>query len=136
MVPIIRYEPEVDFDSVFRLYGAVNWLAYTSNPEKLKAALAGSSLVLTYKIEDKVVGTARCVSDGESICYIQDILIDPNHQRFGIGTLLVNQILAEYRDVRQVVLMTDSEEKQLKFYEKLGFKEIKNELRGFVLLQP
>lgn len=126
------YQPESDFDSVFELYEAVNWVAYTLNPEKLKAALAGSSLVLTYKIDDKVVGLARCVTDGESICYIQDILVDPKEQRSGIGTALINQILAEYKDVRQVVLTTDSEEKQLKFYEKLGFKEIENELRGFV----
>lgn len=132
---INRYEPEDDFDSVFELYEAVNWLAYTSNPTKLRAALDGSSLVLTYKAEGKVIGLVRCVTDGQSICYLQDILIDPNHQRSGIGTSLVNRILAEYKDVRQVVLMTDSEEKQLKFYEKLGFKEIKNELRGFVRLQ-
>lgn len=62
------YQPGSDFDSVFELYEAVNWVAYTLNPEKLKAALAGSSLVLTYKIDDKVVGLARCVTDGESIC--------------------------------------------------------------------
>lgn len=59
-------------------------------------------------------------------------MVDPKEQRSGIGTALINQILAEYKDVRQVVLTTDSEEKQLKFYEKLGFKEIENELRGFV----
>lgn len=129
------YEPEVDFDSIFQLYEAVNWLAYTSNPEKLKAALNGSSLVLTYKIEGKVLGLARCVSDGETICYLQDILVHPHYQRSGIGTSLVNQILAEYKDIRQVVLMTDSEERQSKFYEKLGFQEIKNELREFVRIQ-
>ncbi len=135
VMSINLYESEVDFDSVFELYEAVNWLAYTLNPEKLKAALDGSSLVLTYKIEDKVVGLARCVTDGETILYLQDILINPAHQRSGIGTSLVNQIIAAYKDVRQVVLMTDSEEKQLKFYEKLGFREIKNELRGFVRIQ-
>jgi ribosomal protein S18 acetylase RimI-like enzyme len=134
-VSISRYDPEVDFDSVFELYESVGWLAYTINPEKLKAALIGSSLVLTYKINEKVIGLARCLTDGESICYLQDILVHPSHQRSGIGSSLVSQILSEFKDVRQVVLMTDAEEKQSKFYEKLGFKEIKGELRGFVRLR-
>lgn len=132
---INRYDSELDFDSVLELYESVGWLAYTNKPDQLKAALIGSSLVLTYKVQGKLIGLARCISDGESICYIQDILIHPEQQRSGIGSSLVIQILSEFKDVRQIVLMTDSEEKQLKFYEKLGFKEIKNELRGFVRLQ-
>jgi len=125
----------VEFKPVLDLYEAVGWKSYTKNPDQLRAALIGSSLVLTYKTNGAIVGLVRCVTDGQSICYLQDILVDPSHQRSGIGSSLVNQVLLEYEHIRQVVLMTDAEERQMKFYEKLGFREIKNDLRGFVLLQ-
>lgn len=132
---ISRYNSEVEFKPVLDLYEAVGWKPYTKNPDQLRAALIGSSLVLTYKTNGKIVGLVRCVTDGQSICYLQDILVDPSHQRSGIGSSLVNQVLLEYEHIRQVVLMTDAEEQQMKFYEKLGFREIKNDLRGFVLLR-
>ena len=125
----------MEFKPVLDLYEAVGWKSYTKNPDQLRAALIGSSLVLTYKTNGAIVGLVRCVTDGQSICYLQDILVDPSHQRSGIGSSLVNQVLLEYEHIRQVVLMTDAEEQQMKFYEKLGFREIKNDLRGFVLLQ-
>jgi hypothetical protein len=34
---------------------------------------------------DRVVGLARVVSDGETICYLQDVLVHPSVQRMGLG---------------------------------------------------
>jgi len=131
-VEITSYDPKLDFELALKLYIKVGWTAYTKDPVRLKAALQNSSLVLTSVQDGQLVGLVRCVSDGQTICFIQDILVDPGHQRMGIGKALLGAILEHFAHVRQVVLMTDNEEGQRRFYEGAGFREIAGELRGFV----
>ena len=133
---IRTYDPEIDFESTLLLYAAVGWTAYTSNPERLREALANSSLVLISTRADRVVGLVRCISDGQTICYIQDILVVPEHQRLGIGKSLMQRVLNHYVSCRQIVLMTDNEDAQRRFYEGAGFREMAGDLRGYVLLRP
>ena len=135
-VPIRNYLPEKDFQPVLELYEAVGWTTYTKNPEKLKYALYNSAFVLVFSEGNEVRGLVRCVSDDHTICYIQDILVNPAYQRHGIGHKLLTKVLENYAHVRQVVLMTDYEEGQRNFYESLGFREIKGDLRGFARIQP
>lgn len=111
----------VPLEDLVHLYAAVGWTAYTKAPESLAAAISGSSFVMTARLNDQLVGLARAVSDNATICYIQDILVDPAHQRSGLGRQMVETILGHYGDVRQKVLITDDEPGQRAFYESLGF---------------
>ena len=129
------YDPEIDFESTLSLYAAEGWTAYAGNPERLREALANSSLVLISTRADRVVGLVRCISDGQTICYIQDILVVPEHQRFGIGKSLMQRVLNHYVSCRQIVLVTDAEKSQRRFYESSGFREIAGDLGGYVLLR-
>lgn len=118
-----------------RLYSAVGWTAYTKAPESLAAAISGSSYVITARMDGDLVGLARAVSDNATICYIQDILVDPEYQRSGLGRQMVETILGQYPDVRQKVLVTDDEPGQRAFYESLGFTEasgMEPPIRAFV----
>ena len=87
----------------------------------------------------RLVGLARVVSDGHTIAYLQDILVDPGHQRRGIASELLRHIFEPFDRVRQHVLITDTEEHQRAFYEAHGFRESRdvpdNELRAFVRFQ-
>ncbi len=84
----------------------------------------------------RLVGLARAVSDGATICYLQDVLVMPDEQRHGIGHALVRAILDRYASVRQKILLTDDEPGQRAFYEALGYAEIRDfgggTLRAFV----
>ncbi len=108
---------------VLDLYASVGWLAYTKDPENLLAALSGSSIVVTAREGKALVGLARVISDNASICYLQDILVRPGHQREGIGRALVSTALGYYPQVRQKVLLTDDEPGQKAFYESLGYTQ-------------
>lgn len=121
----IRLAPatSVPLDDLTRLYAAVGWTAYTKAPESLAAAIGGSSFVITARLDERLIGLARAVSDNATICYIQDILVDPEHQRSGLGRQMLEMILGHYGDVRQKVLITDSDDGQRAFYESLGFSE-------------
>lgn len=82
------------------------------------------------------MGLARVISDGASICYLQDVLVHPDEQRSGTGRQLVLAALQPYADVRQKVLLTDDEPGQRAFYESLGYAEVREHadgsLRAFV----
>lgn len=123
---------DLELSDVLELYGAVDWLAYTKDPDALVAALSGSSTLVAARDGEALVGLARVVSDGASICYLQDILVLPSHQRRGLGRSLVERALGEYPKVRQKVLITDDEPKQKAFYESLGYTQTEDFRGGSV----
>ena len=114
---------DLPLTAVVRLYDSVGWSAYTKDPENLAGALAGSTLLAVAREGDDLVGLARVITDGHSICYLQDVLVDPQHQRTGLGRRLVEFVLAPYTHVRQKVLLTDTEPGQKAFYEDLGYRQ-------------
>lgn len=121
-----------DFLSIVELYNSVGWVAYTTKPDDLKKAFENSSYVEIAVIDSRVVGIIRTLSDSVSIHYIQDIIVHPEFQRYGVGRHLLKSVLAFYADVRTHILLTDNEERQKLFYESLGFKNSK-ELKKYEL---
>lgn len=108
-------------NDILRLYENVGWTTYTKDIKKLIRALNNSLFVLTAWDKDKLVGLIRVVGDGESIIYIQDVLVLKEYQQQGIGSKLLNKLLEKYEDVRQKVVLTDDVEKTKSFYESNGF---------------
>lgn len=121
----IRTEKEINIDQLLNLYNSVGWKTYTDEPEKLCKAIKNSTYGVTCWENDELIGLARGMSDDVSIFYLQDILINPKYQGKGIGTKLLKHCLKKYKDVRHKVLITDYDEKIFKFYESLGFKNLK-----------
>lgn len=119
------------------LYESVGWTTYARDPDALVRAVEQSSYVVSYRdAAGKLVGLARAISDDVSVFYLQDILVNPDRQREGIGRALVTRILERYGHVRQQVLLTDDEPAQRAFYESIGFIEAHDfrpaPLRAFV----
>ncbi|GAA3323469.1 MULTISPECIES: GNAT family N-acetyltransferase [Paeniglutamicibacter] len=114
---------QIEAIELIGLYNAVGWSAYTNSPDTLLAAIQGSHTVAVVHVGNQLVGLARSISDGASICYLQDILVHPDHHRAGIGRGLAELIFAQYPGVRQKVLLTDDEPGQKAFYESLGMTQ-------------
>lgn len=122
-------------DELVALYESVGWTAYTADPDRLYQAVNRSLSVVSARKNGKLVGLARVVGDGQTIVYLQDILVDPSLHRTGVGRRLFQKVLEPYADVRQQVLITDDEPGQRSFYEAMGFTEIrdmKHPIRAFV----
>lgn len=101
-----------------KLYLSVGWDVYVKNNEDMTALLKNAGYFVTVWDNTQLVGLTRIISDDHSIAYVQDILIDPDYQGNGIGSKLLNMIKERFNHVRQVVLMTDTSEKTINFYEK------------------
>ncbi len=124
----IKYEKEIDLNSLLDLYNSVGWSNYTNDASKgkLEEAIRNSTFVVSAWVKNNLVGIARCISDDVSICYLQDILINPNFQKQGIGRKLLTICLERFKDVKTKILLTDDEEKQRLFYESFGYKNTRN----------
>ena len=119
---IYKHNSSFTKDDILNLYDNVGWTNYTENIKKLIRALNNSLYILTAWDENKLVGLIRIIGDGETIIYIQDILVLREYQRQGIGSKLLNTLLYEYKKVRQKVLLTNNTEKTRLFYEANGFE--------------
>jgi GNAT superfamily N-acetyltransferase len=101
-------EKTLSRDEAFGLYDSVGWIGYTKDPDKLVRSLAGSHLLLTARdVNGQLVGLARTISDGETICYVQDLLVHPEAQRGGIGRMLMEDLQRRYANCRFFLLTTD-----------------------------
>ena len=132
---IREYREDTDFEAVLEIYESVNWQNYTNDVNKLKSALINSHKTYVSYQENKVRGLVRTISDGFTICYIQDLLVHSDYQHRGIGKELVRHILHSNEHIRQIVLMTDAKEELKNFYASTGFREVKDDLCAFARLK-
>ena len=137
-MPQLRSDRPIPLEALLELYASVGWTAYTREPETLERAFTGATYVVGAWEDETLVGVCRVLSDDASILYVQDILVDPDHQRRGIGRALLERVLDRYSHCRQKVLMTDDRPEQKAFYEALGFTRLDLRegptLRAFVKL--
>lgn len=123
-----------DPDEMLALYDSAGWDGYTRDVGKLCRGLANSHLVLTARDDSgALLGLARTVSDDESICYVQDIVVRPESQRRGIGRALVERLKERYAHCRFFLLATDHEStpegpRNHAFYRSLGFHSYEEKL--------
>ena len=110
-----------DKEQILFLYRSVGWTEYTKDSARLFRALKNSLDILTIWNNNELIGLIRVVGDGETILYIQDLLIRPDYQNQGLGSILLQKMCDRYQNVRQKVLITDNTNKTNSFYEKNGF---------------
>ena len=120
----IRKYAHYNENEILELYSSVGWTAYTDHPDSLRRGFENSLLILGVYTENDLVGILRAVGDGETIIFIQDILVHPDYQRRGLGTALLKEALSRYSHVRQIQLATDNTEKTKAFYRSCGFREL------------
>ena len=119
-----------EFDSslinrVKEIYELEGWRAYLNSDEKLVRAFDNSLYLLGAFDGEKLVGFVRCVGDGEHILLVQDLIVDKEYQRQGIGTTLFKMIWDKYKDVRMFQVNTDLEDEvDNHFYKSMGMKPL------------
>lgn len=89
--------------------------------DDLALALANSDPVVSVWDGDRLVGCARATSDCVYRATIWDVAIHPDYRGAGLGSKLVETVLAHPRvcRVERVYLMTTNQEA---FYQRIGFQ--------------
>ena len=109
-------------DDLLKLYADAGWTAYTDHLDQLERGVARSLAVYTAWEGETLIGLLRAVGDGETILYLQDLLVSSSHRRRGIGRELLERMTVDYPQVRQKVLLTDAADRRaLDFYQACGW---------------
>ena len=87
------------------------------SPDALRRSFARSQHVAIARDGDRVVGTARLLSDGVCNAYLLDVWTASSYRRRGIASELVRRLCAEVGG-QHIGLQTDGARR---FYESLGF---------------
>jgi GNAT superfamily N-acetyltransferase len=82
-------------DEHARLFERVGWPWY--GEESTRRALESSSFGAVATRGDDVVGMGRVVGDGSVFFYLQDLAVDPDLQRLGIGSSLIRALVCKAR---------------------------------------
>ena len=88
------------------------------SPDALRRSFEQSQHVAIARDEERVVGTARLLSDGVCNAYLLDVWTASSHRRQGVATALV-RLLRERVPGQHVGLQTGEAQR---FYEALGFR--------------
>lgn len=73
---------------------------------------------------DILAGYVDSVSNGVTDAYIQDLTVDPEYKGQGIGTELMNRIIARLKERRIFMISVLYEEKLIPFYRRFGFTQM------------
>lgn len=117
----IREYGNFQLEEITNLYQSVGWTNYLERISVLEDAYANSLCVIGAYDNEKLVGIIRAVGDGQTIVFVQDIIVLPEYQRKGIGTKLLKTVVEKYKNVYQMELLTDNTEKTKAFYRSVGF---------------
>jgi len=111
---------KIDLLQLQALFNLTAFWAQGRTVADLEIAIANSDPVISVWDDTQLIGFARATSDCVYRANIWDVVIHPDYRKLGLGTKLVESILAHPRlsRVERVYLMTTHQEK---FYEKIGF---------------
>jgi nitroimidazol reductase NimA-like FMN-containing flavoprotein (pyridoxamine 5'-phosphate oxidase superfamily)/GNAT superfamily N-acetyltransferase len=94
-------------DDLLELLAAQYWNEGVSGERIVAAARASAAWVGAWH-GDRLIGTARAISDGAKLAYLMDVAVHPAHQRRGVGGAMVDRLLDHpaVRGARRVELHT------------------------------
>lgn len=107
---------------VRRLYESAGWWKDGDREDLIPALLAGSACVAAAFEHGRLVGMARCLSDGRSDAYIQDVVVLTALRGRGIGGALVAFLRDWCRARGMLWVGLIAEPGTTAFYEALGFR--------------
>jgi GNAT superfamily N-acetyltransferase len=117
----IRYSEtrELPLGGVLALYRANTWSS-ADKPELLEKALLNSHSLVSAWDGERLVGLGNAISDSCLVVYYPHLLVLPDYQGLGIGTRLMQMLMARYEGFHQHILLADG--RAIGFYRKCGFK--------------
>lgn len=86
---VIKFEsPSIEAFSLLR--SKIGWGEIDVN--LVQTSLKNSLFHVTIYDKSQLIGMGRVVGDGAMYFYIQDVIVEPNYQQMGIGSVVMNHI--------------------------------------------
>ncbi|MFL8938106.1 GNAT family N-acetyltransferase [Rossellomorea oryzaecorticis] len=111
-------ERQIEPADLMRLYRQADWWEEREETQ-IKKVLNGGIAVGAWN-DNELIGFARAVSDGEFRAYIEDVVMNEEYRKTGIGTMMVSRLLDELTHIDIISLFCEKD--LIPFYEKNNFK--------------
>ena len=117
----LRKSSNIDKKTAEKIFDKIN-----SNPDHI---------IVVAEIDGKIVGSTtllieiKFIHNGGKVGHIEDVVVDKNYQRKGIGVKIIRYLLEYAKNNGCYKTILDCADDVKPFYEKLGFKHNANALR-------
>jgi len=123
MTPTIIYQTENDLTvEDFRLVLKNSTLGERrpiDDTERLDLMLKNANLIVTARVEGKIIGVSRAITDFAFCTYLSDLAVDENYQKKGIGKELIRRTKLAAPRAKLILL---SAPKAVDYYPRIGMK--------------
>jgi predicted N-acetyltransferase YhbS len=91
---------------------------------RIRKMAESADLMLTARVDGRLVGAARSLTDFCYCCYLSDLAVDRDFQRQGIGKELIRLTREAIGDSTMLLLL--SAPGAMDYYPKVGFEKVEN----------
>ena len=118
---------EADVKQILALYKEAGWWDEPINKkayERVRKIISNTYCFVIARYQNRIVGMGRSISDGVSDAYIQDVTVDKDFRRQGIGEAIIHRIVQYLFEhgIRWVALISEPGAED--FYQQLGFMKM------------
>jgi ribosomal protein S18 acetylase RimI-like enzyme len=117
-------------EQIIELYENAGLPRPTMDKPRIQKMYDNSNLVVTAWHDEILVGVSRSITDWVWSCYLADLAIHPDYQKFGIGKKLINLTKEKLGEESMILLL--SVPTAMEYYPKIGFTK---EDRAFTILR-
>lgn len=117
-----------DTGIIIELYNSSGINRPTTDKERITKMYSNSNLIVTAWDKEKLVGISRSLTDFCYCCYLSDLAVRKEYQKYGIGKKLISLTKENIGD--QVMLLLLSAKTAMDYYPKVGFQKVDN---GFII---
>lgn len=126
-------EDILDTKSVIELRSSVGWDSLSELT--LTKALGNSIFFASIWHQGKPVAMGRIVGDGHQYFYLQDMIVDPNHQKLGLCQRITEHLITQVKSIAEpgAFLGLMAAANVAGVYQKYGFVERPANMPGMVM---
>ncbi|WP_316569461.1 GNAT family N-acetyltransferase [Neobacillus sp. YIM B06451] len=119
----------------FDLYETTGWnTAFDYSDEVLHKAISNSWYSVSARLDNRLVGFGRIVSDGFYQTFICDLIVHPDFQRQGIGMKIMQLLMDHCKKMNVNYIQLSCAKGKVGFYEKFGFHVRPSDAPGMHIL--
>ena len=119
-----RHNFPLDPAEVVRVFDASGIKRPTSDLPRIARMFSTPSLTISARLDGKLIGVSRALTDHAYCCYLSDLAVDKAYQGRSIGRELVRRTQAVIGEEVSLILLSAPE--AMAYYPKLGFEHATN----------
>jgi len=124
---IIKAVSDSELSELLSVYLSAGWWDTSSEDyRQIRTIIQKSFCFVVAKVDGKIIGMARSISDGISDAYIQDVAVLPEYKGGGVGKMLVDKVVAFLQDNNISWIGLIATPGAERFYQKSGFSVMEN----------